>query len=75
VPAGTNDGMSTCADCVAGLDHCHGTLVVHRDGMRDCTEADCAVIDPLRHALIVDCMAVVGGCCAEQDPAEFGQAS
>jgi hypothetical protein len=67
--------MSTCAGCQTGLDHCHGTLVVHGDGTRDCTDADCALDDPLRHALIVDCFNVVGGCCAARETEDFAQAS
>jgi hypothetical protein len=46
-----------------GLDHCAGTLVVHvESGLAECTATDCADLDQLRHALIVDCTALSGGC-------------
>ena len=47
-----------------GLDHCAGTLIVHVDGGYgvECTDADCVQADDLRHALIVDCTALSGGC-------------
>ena len=75
MPAGTNDGMSSCPECGSDLDHCHGTLVAHGDGSRDCTDAACGLPDPLRHALIVDCFVIVGGCCDEQQRRDFAQAS
>jgi hypothetical protein len=67
--------MNTCAACSADVDHCHGTLVAHGDGTVDCTDATCAGADPLRHALIVDCAAVLGGCCYEPATEDFAQAS
>jgi len=52
-----------CASCDAGIDHCHGTLVVHPDGgFAECTDPGCVDGDRLRHALIVDCQALGGGC-------------
>lgn len=67
--------MNRCVDCGADVDHCHGTLVAHGDGMVDCTDTTCTVADPLRHALIIDCVAVLGGCCYEPETADFAQAS
>jgi hypothetical protein len=76
VPAGSNYGMSRCSDCGLEVDHCHGTLIVHDDRTVDCTEAACELPDLLRHALIVDCIAVMGGgCCLVEEPAEFAVAS
>ena len=75
VPAGSNYSMSGCSDCGLEVDHCHGTLVVHDDRTVDCTEAACELPDLLRHAFIVDCVAVLGGCCAVEKPAEFAVAS
>lgn len=50
------------------LDHCQGTLVVHlEDGFTECTDPECADLDQVRHALIVDCTALSGGCeCTEE---------
>jgi hypothetical protein len=45
----------TCWDCGAGLEHCHGTLIVHYDGALDCTEQGCSDRDPARHLLRLDC--------------------
>jgi hypothetical protein len=75
VPAGSNYGMSGCSDCGLEVDHCHGTLVVHDDRTVDCTEAACDLPDLLRHAFIVDCVAVVGGCCEVEESAAFAVAS
>ncbi|WP_199430928.1 hypothetical protein [Qaidamihabitans albus] len=56
----------TCASCETGLDHCHGTLVWHGDGAAECTDHGCAGLDSMRHALVIDCEAVDGGCgCTE----------
>ena len=74
--AGTNSGMSPCADCGMDVDHCHGTLVIHGDGAVDCTDAACESADRLRHALIIDCVAVLGGgCCTDEPEVDFAQAS
>ncbi|WP_086846140.1 hypothetical protein [Amycolatopsis kentuckyensis] len=52
-----------CASCDAGIDHCHGTLVVHPEGgFAECTDQGCADGDRVRHGLIVDCQGVGGGC-------------
>ncbi|MBD0292485.1 MAG: hypothetical protein ICV70_02775 [Jiangellaceae bacterium] len=67
--------MSKCADCGTDLDHCHGTLLLHRDGTLDCTDDACDDLEPLRHGLVVDCAAVAAGCCAEPAEHELAQAS
>lgn len=55
-----------CADCANELDHCHGTLIIHREGIIECTEDGCVVLDTVRHDLIIDCESVTGVCgCAE----------
>lgn len=51
-----------CAACAQDLDHCHGSLVVHLDGVEECTEPDCVDLDQVRHTLVVDCREVQGGC-------------
>ena len=56
-----------CADCLAGLDHCHGTLINHRDGSAECTHQACASPEPLRHALRIDCTEIDGGCGCDRD--------
>jgi hypothetical protein len=74
-PAGTNYGMSSCSDCGLEVDHCHGTLVVHEDSTVDCTDVMCELPDLLRHAFIVDCVAVLGGCCVTEEAVDFAVAS
>ena len=75
MPGWYEDGMSRCLDCGLDVDHCHGTLVVHEDSTVDCTDVMCELPDLLRHAFIVDCVAVLGGCCLVEEPAEFAAAS
>jgi hypothetical protein len=56
------------------LDHCHGTLIVHRDRSVECTDPGCELPDLLRHAFIVDCIAL-GGCCTTEAFGDFATAS
>ena len=51
-----------CVNCTRGLDHCHGTLIVHTTEFAECTEPTCEDLDSSRHLAIVDCSAVDGGC-------------
>ena len=60
-PGGTKTGM-TCVSCRTGLDHCHGTVLVHVDGGVECTEPDCVDAVLLRHTLVIRCDQVEGGC-------------
>jgi hypothetical protein len=62
--------MSSCSDCRFGVDHCHGTLIVHADRTIECTDADCELGDLLRHAFILDCTAMLGGCCVAENGAD-----
>nr|WP_280263080.1 hypothetical protein [Nocardia wallacei] len=54
--------MRVCLSCDTALDHCHGTLVVHGDRSVECTDAGCYDTDHSRHAFVVDCFDVAGGC-------------
>ena len=71
--------MSSCPDCGRDVDpyvdHCHGTLIVHRDRTLECTNAGCDLPELLRHEFVIDCMAVLGGCCAADDAAGLAAAS
>jgi hypothetical protein len=67
--------MSSCSDCGPEVDHCRGTLVLHDDQTVDCTDAACKLPDLMRHALIVDCVVVLGGCCGGEEAADFAIAS
>ncbi|MFC0437476.1 hypothetical protein [Kutzneria buriramensis] len=51
-----------CVNCTRGLDHCHGTLIVHTTEFTECTELMCEDLDSSRHLAVVDCSAVDGGC-------------
>jgi hypothetical protein len=51
----------SCPRCVAGLDHCHGVLLVHVVAPAECTEPRCVDQDPARHVERVDC-AVLADC-------------
>jgi hypothetical protein len=67
--------MSSCPDCGLEVDHCHGTLVVHSDRSMDCTDPGCLLPELLRHDLIIDCMAVIGGCCGAEEGIHVAEAS
>ncbi len=65
-----------CADCRNDLDHCHGTLVVHREGFLECTVFGCTGYDRGRHELVSDCQLIDSGCdCHEQVTAALPRAS
>lgn len=51
-----------CISCSAGLDHCHGTLVLHTDDVVECTEPGCRDYDRIRHTLTLTCDEIPGGC-------------
>lgn len=48
-----------CRGCLAGLEHCHGTLINHPVARAECTEPDCVTAEGL-HAFSIDCDAI--GC-------------
>jgi hypothetical protein len=60
------DTSGKCADCVSELDHCHGTLIQHPDGLTDCTDNQCDQLDPARHGWLITCDAIQGGCGCDQ---------
>ncbi len=61
-----------CADCEAEMDHCHGTLIVHQEGVHECTEQGCFVLDTTRHDMVVDCAGIAVDCdCASALPVRF----
>ncbi|WP_084483781.1 hypothetical protein [Nocardia anaemiae] len=58
----------TCPSCESAIDHCHGTLIVHLGRTVECTDTDCIDLDHARHAFVVDCGDIAGGCaCAARD--------
>jgi hypothetical protein len=61
----------SCRTCADGLAHCHGTLVVHADGVLDCDEAVCGG-DPSLHEWWVPCieLEVHCGCVGDEHPSE-----
>jgi hypothetical protein len=75
LPTVTTTPMSSCPDCGLRVDHCHGTLVVHSDRTVECTDAACELPDLLRHEFVIDCLAVMGGCCMTDEPVELAAAS
>lgn len=50
-----------CRECRAGLEHCHGTVIVHAEATAECTEPDCDRSE-IVHSLRIDCSAVGCGC-------------
>ena len=58
------------ACCTTGLEHCHGTLVLHADGTVECEdEARCGA-DELQHELWVACDELGCGCVGDDAPLE-----
>ena len=53
-----------CSGCRDDLDHCHGVLVVHVDGLAECSEPGCLDLDRVRHSYLVVCEDAPEGRCA-----------
>jgi hypothetical protein len=51
-----------CAECVAESSHCHGTLIIHADGNRECVDTDCREVHVERHELVIDCRTGLDDC-------------
>ncbi|MCP2292953.1 hypothetical protein ACFYT3_24620 [Nocardia amikacinitolerans] len=59
---------ATCPTCESAVDHCHGTLIIHAARMPECTDDDCIAFDHARHAFIIDCADLAGGCACTTQP-------
>jgi hypothetical protein len=47
--------IEVCTECEQDLEHCHGTAIVHFDGMADCAEdPDCRMAAE-QHLFVVSC--------------------
>jgi hypothetical protein len=55
---------TSCRDCRAGLDHCHGTIIRHSLRRSECTEDGCTSPELVPHDFVVDCDAI-GCACSE----------
>jgi hypothetical protein len=55
-----------CLDCERELDHCHGTLVVHLDGVVECTDAHCLEMHVALHELVLQCDQVGTPCTCDR---------
>lgn len=57
-----------CHPCTAGIDHCHGTLVLHADGTAECDEHHhCEAREDL-HEWWVPCIDLGCGCTGDEHP-------
>jgi hypothetical protein len=52
-----------CPECRAGLEHCHGTVILHACFGPECTEPDCTEPE-LAHVFRLDCDAIGCTCAA-----------
>lgn len=52
----------SCPDCIRGWRHCHGTLLLHRDGSSACLDEPSCDGDVAIHDLVVACTEVGSGC-------------
>jgi hypothetical protein len=50
---------SRCRDCVADVEHCHGTVIHHGADRVECTEPDCQTPEVV-HTFSIDCDSI--GC-------------
>jgi hypothetical protein len=58
-----------CGDCLAGLEHCHGTIIRHWLHRSECTEEGCTSPELFPHTFVVDCDAVGCDCAHIETPA------
>jgi hypothetical protein len=58
-----------CRECLAGLEHCHGTIIRHWQHRSECTEEDCISPELFPHTFVVDCDAVDCDCAHIETPA------
>ena len=58
-----------CPDCREDLEHCHGTAIVHVDGLADCSDdPGCRLPAPL-HLFVISCAEVACDCLPDTVPA------
>jgi hypothetical protein len=58
--------VTECVLCSRGIEHCHGSLVVHSDGTAECTAITCEDLHVDMHELVLECFQLAGGCvCVE----------
>jgi hypothetical protein len=50
-----------CHECRDGLEHCHGTVILHARFGAECTEPDCTEPE-LAHTFRLDCDAIGCNC-------------
>jgi len=65
-----------CADCRHDLEHCHGTAIVHVDGLADCSDDPGCRLPAALHLFVISCADV--GCDCRPDsvlPTEQARAS
>ncbi|KHO20079.1 hypothetical protein [Mycolicibacterium setense] len=55
-----------CRECAAGLEHCHGTVIIHVQYRAECTDDGCTTPEAA-HSFTVDCQAVGCPCAREGD--------
>ena len=54
--------IKACAGCEQDLEHCHGTAILHPDGIADCSDdPDCRLTAEL-HLFVVACHEAGCGC-------------
>nr|WP_158891315.1 hypothetical protein [Amycolatopsis anabasis] len=65
-----------CIHCTRGIDHCHGTLILHADEQVECSDLSCGDLAVVRHDLVIECHTFAGGCgCVVEETVYFAQAS
>jgi hypothetical protein len=59
--------IKACAGCEQDLEHCHGTAILHPDGLADCSDdPDCRLTAEL-HLFVLACHEADCGCDGADD--------
>jgi hypothetical protein len=60
----TTSATEICCECDRGLEHCHGTAIVHFDGSFDCTDDPDCKTGSAFHVCVITCDEE--GCCGSE---------
>jgi hypothetical protein len=58
-----------CPDCRGDLEHCHGTAIMHIDGLADCSDNPGCPLPAALHLFVISCAEADCDCLADTVPA------
>jgi hypothetical protein len=59
--------IKACAGCEQDLEHCHGTAILHPDGIADCSDDPGCRLTAELHLFVLACHETDCGCYAADD--------